>query len=158
MKIYKRSLFELAKGIVIALFTGVAAYIITGLFTSSALFGLGIPILLTLAILYIVVFSEDIHFELEPDGVFRYYKRRMLQNTFNLKNCYLTYRRKSESGFPATHDITLTIVDTAEGEETGLDCGPLGLNQFNEMFGEMENFAIKNTEVLSADTNSASST
>jgi hypothetical protein len=106
--------------------------------------------------LYITVFSEDIYFELEPDGMFRYYKRRTLQNTFNLKNCYITYHRKSEGGFPPTHNITMTIVDAAEGGETGLDCSPLGLHQFNEMFGEMENFTIKDTTVLSADTNSAS--
>jgi hypothetical protein len=160
MKTYKRSRFELGKGIVIAFFTGAAAYIITGIFTGSAFFNLGISSLITLSILYITVFSEDIHFELEPDGLFRYYKRRILQNTFNLKNCYITYHRKSEGGFPPTHDITLTIVDTAvdtaDGGETGLDCGPLGLDQFNEMFGEMENFALKDTAVLSAGTNSAS--
>jgi hypothetical protein len=158
MRTYKRSPFELCKGIVIALVTGSAAYIITGLFTRGALFGLGIPILLTLAILYITVSSEDIYFELEPEGLFRYYKRRVLQNTFTLTNCYISYHRRSEGGFPPTHDITLNIVDTATGEETGLDCGPLGVNQFNEMFGEMENFTIKDTAVLSAGTNSASQT
>jgi hypothetical protein len=156
MKTYKRSLFELGKGIVIALFTGAAAYVVTGLFTGSALFCFGIPALVTLSLLYITVLSEDIYFELEPDGLFRYYKRRILQNTFNLKHCYVTYRRKSEGGFPPTHDITLTIVDIAEGGETGLDCGPLGLDQFNEMFAEMENFTMKDTAVLSAGTNSAS--
>jgi hypothetical protein len=156
MKTYKRSLFELGKGIVIALFAGAAAYIITGLFTRSALFCLGIPALLALSILYVTIFSEDIYFELEPDGLFRYYKRRILQNTFNLRNCYITYRWKSEGGFPPTHDITLTIADTAEGGETGLDCGPLGLQQFNEMFAEMENFTMKDTAVLSAGNNSAS--
>jgi hypothetical protein len=156
MKTYKRSLFELGKGIVIAFFVGAAAYVITGIFTSSALFTFGISALFTLSILYITVFSEDIYFELEPDGLFRYYKRRILQNTFDLKNCYITYRRRSEGGFPPTHDITLTIVDAAGGEETGLDCAPLGLDQFNEMFAEMENFSIKDTAVLSADTNSAS--
>jgi hypothetical protein len=156
MKIYKRSIFELGKGIVIALFTGAAAYIITGIFTSSALFCFGIPILLTLSILYITIFSEDIYFELEPGGLFRYYKRRILQNTFNLKNCYVTYHRRSEGGFPPTHVITLTIVDTALGGETGLDCAPLGLHQFNEMFAEMENFTIKDTTVLSAGANLAS--
>jgi hypothetical protein len=155
MKTYKRTLFELGKGMVIALFTGAAAYIITGLFTGSALFGLGIPILVTLAILYITVFSEDIYFELEPDGLFRYYKRRILQNTFDLKHCYVSYYRKSEGGFPPTHDITLTIVDAAEGGETGFDCAPLGLDQFNEMFAEMENFALKDRTVLSAGANSA---
>jgi hypothetical protein len=148
--------FELGKGIVIALFTGAAAYIVVGLFTGIALFGFGIPVLITLSILYITVFSEDIYFELEPSGLFRYYKRRILQNTFNLKNCYITYHRKSETGFPPTHDISMTIVDTAGGGETGFDCSPLGLDQFNEMFAEMENFAIKDIEVLSAGANSAS--
>jgi hypothetical protein len=151
-KIYKRTFFELIKGIVIALFTGAAAYMVTGIFTDNVLFGFGIPILIGLAILYITIFSEDIYFELDPDGVFRYYKRRSLQNTFDLKNCYITYHRKSESGFPPTHNIALNILDTAGGEETGFDCSPLGLEQFNEMFREMENFTLRDTAVLSADT------
>jgi hypothetical protein len=155
MKTYKRSLFELGKGVVIAFVTGAAAYIVVGLFTGRALFALGIPVLVALAILYITIFSEDIYFELEPDGLFRYYNRRILENTFDLRHCYISYYRKSEGGFPPTHDITLTIVDTAEGGETGLDCAPLGLDQFNEMFAEMENFAMKDRAVLSAGGNSA---
>jgi hypothetical protein len=158
VKTYKRSPVELIKGIVIALVTGVAASIIIGIFTPSPLFGLGVPALLSIALLYIAIFSEDVFFELEPDGLFRSYKRRILQHTFDLKNCYIAYRRKSEGGFPPTHDITLTILDTAgEGEEVSLDCGSLGLNQFTEMWREMENFALKNREVLSAKADSASS-
>jgi hypothetical protein len=153
METYKRNFFELVKGIVIAFFTGMAAYIVIGIFANSALFGLGIPALITLAILYITVFSEDIGFELEQDGVFRCYKRRNLQNTFNLSNCYITYHRKSESGLPSSHDITLKILDAAGGEETCFDCSPLGLNQFNKMFTAMENFAIKNRETLSTGAN-----
>jgi hypothetical protein len=131
---------------------------IIGIFTRDDLFGLGIPALLTIALLYIAIFSEDVFFELEPDGLFRFYKRRILQNTFDLKNCYITYYRKSEGGFPPTHDITLTIMDTAgEGDEVSLDCGPLGLNRFTEMWREMENFASKDAEVLSAKADSASS-
>jgi hypothetical protein len=49
-------------------------------------------------------------------------------------------------------------VDTAEGGETGLDCAPLGLDQFNEMFADMENFTLKDRAVLSAGANSASQT
>jgi hypothetical protein len=155
VKTYKRSLFELGKGVVIAFFVGAAAYVVIGIFASAALFSLGIPILATLALLYIAIFSEDIYFELEPDGLFRYYKRRVLQNTFNLKQCCIAYHRKSEGGFPPTHDITLTIVDAGGDEETGLDCSPLGLGQFNEMFAEMENFAMKDRAVLSAGAGSA---
>jgi hypothetical protein len=158
VKTYKRSIVELIKGIVIALVTGVVASIIIGLFTSNVLFGLGVPALLAIALLYIAIFSEDVFFELEPDGLFRFYKRRILQHSFDLKQCYIGYHRKSEGGFPPTHDITLTILDTAgEGEEVSLDCGSLGLNQFTEMWEEMEHFAIKNTEVLSAKADSASS-
>jgi hypothetical protein len=153
LKVYKRSLFELVKGIVIAPVTGSAVYIVLGLFISNVIFGIGIPILVALAVLYITVFSEDIHFELEPDGVLRYYKRRVLQNTFNLKNCYVWYHRKSEGGFPPNHDITLKVLDTnAEGGEIWIDCGPLGLAQFNEMYTGMEDFAIKDKTVLSAGT------
>jgi hypothetical protein len=151
METYKRSPFELAKGIVIAFFTGGAAYMIVGMFTRNVIFGFGIPALITLAILYISVFSEDICFELDPDGVFRYYNRRILQNTFNLTNCYIAYHRKSETGLPSSHDISLKILDTTtEDGETSFDCSPLGLQRFNEMFTAMEHFAIKHNETLSA--------
>jgi hypothetical protein len=127
---------------------------VLGWFTSNAIIGLGIPALVALGILYITVFSEDIYFEIEPDGVFRYYKRRVLQNTFNLKTCYIWYRRKSETGFPPTHDITLKVLDTsiedAEEGEVGIDCSSLGPNQFDEMFAAMEEFALKDKTVLSA--------
>jgi predicted Rdx family selenoprotein len=151
MRTYKRTLFELIKGIVIAPFSAFAAHIILGLFTSNAIVVLGIPALAGLAILYLAVFSENIRFELEPDGVFRYYKRGIPQNTFNLKTCYIWYHRKSEGGFPPSHDITLTVRDTAAGEdEIRIDCGPLGLNQFNEMFAGMEEFTMKDKTVLAA--------
>jgi hypothetical protein len=158
VKTYKRSLFELIKGVVIAFVTGVVVSMIIGIFTRNAIFARGVPALLTSALLYIAIFSEDVFYELETDGLFRSYKRRILQHTFDLKNCYIAYRRKSEGGFPPTHDITLTIMDAAgEGDEVSLDCGPLGLTQFTEMWREMENFAIKDTEVLSAKADSASS-
>jgi hypothetical protein len=132
--------------------------VIIRIFTRSALLGLGVPALLTIALLYIAIFSEDVFFELEPDGLFRYYKRRILQHTFDHKNCSIAYRRKSEGGFPPTNDITLTIMDTmGEGGEVSFDCGPLGLNRFTEMWREMGNFAIKDTEVLSVKADSTSS-
>jgi hypothetical protein len=151
LKIYKRSRFELVKGIVITPVTGFMVYIVLGLFIDNVIPGIGIPILIALAVFYITVFSEDIHFELEPDGVFRYYKRQILQNTFNLKNCYVWYHRKSESGFPPSNDITLKVLDTSiEEGEIWIDCGPLGLAQFNEMYTGMEDFAMKDKTVLSA--------
>ncbi|MDR0449827.1 MAG: hypothetical protein LBH26_01005 [Treponema sp.] len=153
MKTYKRSLFELVKGIVIGLVTGIAAHIVLGLFFRNVILVTGVPILIAAAILYITFFSEDIYFELEPEGVFRYYKRRILQNTFNLKNCYIWYHRKSESGFPPTHDITLKMLDSgAEDGEIQIDCSPLGLARFDEMYNEMEEFALKDKTVLSAAT------
>jgi hypothetical protein len=151
VKTYKRTVYELIKGFIIAPFTGFAVYIVLGLFVHNVILGLGIPLLIALGILYITVFSENIRFELEPDGVFRYYQRSTLQNTFNLKTCYVWYHRKSESGLPPSHDITLKIQDTTTGEgEIGIDCGPLGLNQFDEMFADMEEFAIKDRAVLTA--------
>jgi hypothetical protein len=151
LKTYRRSLLELIKGIIIALFTGFVIYIVLSWFISNAVAGLGIPALVALAILYITVFSEDIYFELEPDGVLRYYKRRIIQNTFDLKNCYIWYQRKSETGFPPSHDITLKVLNTgAEDGEVWIDCSSLGLDQFNEMFTTMEEFALKDKSVLSA--------
>jgi hypothetical protein len=145
MRTYKRSTFGLVKSIVQAPVSGVLVFFITQFF-------LPVPVCLILGLavaailLYMALFSENIFFELEDDGVFRYFKRGKPENTFDLKNCRIGYYRKSESGFAGNHDINLRILD-GEGTETSIDAAPLGVTGFHEMFEEMQKFAIKDEPV-----------
>jgi hypothetical protein len=155
MKSYKRTLFELIKGIVIAPFCALGVYVVVSVFIDfidfpgSPLVVLGIPILVLLALWYMAIFGGNIRFELDEDGTFREYKGWMLKKTFELKNCRIGYRRSSSSGFLNSHDITLLIADAGD-KETAIDCGPLGIKQFQKMFKEMEQFAIRDESILSA--------
>jgi hypothetical protein len=101
-------------------------------------------------IVYITVFSENIYFELEDDGAFRYFKKGTLQNTLDLSKYKIGYHRKTEWGILGNNDIRLQFLST-EGEESEIDAGPLGTTQFNEMFAAMEKYAIRDVEVLTAD-------
>ncbi|MCL2154245.1 MAG: hypothetical protein FWH53_01135 [Leptospirales bacterium] len=149
MQIYKRTMFNLIKGIVLTPFGALAAFIITQIFLPVHICAiLGIAVGLVLG--YITIFSENISFELDGNGMFRYFKNGKLQNTFELSKYRIGYYRKTESGFLGNVDIDLKLVDS-EGEETGIDAGPLGTSQFDKMFEQMEKFAIKNIEVLNTE-------
>jgi len=149
MQTYKRTMFSLIKGIVLTPFGALAAFIITQIFLPVHICAiLGIAVGLVLG--YLTIFSENISFELDGNGFFRYYKNGKLQNTFELSKYRIGYYRKTESGFLGNVDIDLKLVDS-EGEETSIDAGPLGASQFDKMFEQMEKFAIKNIEVLSAE-------
>jgi hypothetical protein len=145
---YKRSTLGLVKSIVQAPLSGVLVFFITQMF-------LPLPVCLILGLaaaailLYMAFFSENIFFELEDDGVFRYYKRGRPEHTFDLTNCRIGYYRKSESGFAGSHDINLHILD-GEGNEANIDAAPLGVTGFHEMFEAMGQFALKD-EPIQAD-------
>jgi hypothetical protein len=102
------------------------------------------------AIAYISIFSEAIHFELDDDGAFRYFKRANLQSTYDLSKYRLGYYRRTERGILGNNNIQLKLIDT-EGKESEIDAGPLGTTQFDEMFAAMEKYAIQDVEQLSAD-------
>jgi hypothetical protein len=102
------------------------------------------------AIAYVTVFSEDIHFELDDDGTLRYFKRSSLQNAYELSKYRIGYHRKTEWGILGNNTIRLKFVDT-NGQESEIDAGPLGTTQFDEMFAAMEQYAIQDTEKLTAD-------
>ena len=149
MRIYKRSLFSLVKGLIITPCTGVLVFIIAQIFIPpwpSAVLG----VLAAAALLYMTVFSEDIYFELDDDGAFRYFKRRREQCAFALPSCRTGYQRKTEWGLFGNNDIKLKILD-AEGEETEIDASPLGTSRFDEMFAAMEQFAIRDVETITAE-------
>jgi hypothetical protein len=149
MKEYRRSFFSLIKGIIIAPFGGLVAAIILHFFLSAFIsYITGGAI--TAILLYMAIFSENIRFELDGDGTFRYFKKGALRNTFNLSEYRIGYYAKTESGVFGNNDIQLKLLNT-EGEETDIEATSLGTSRFYSMFAEMEKYAIKNVETLTAD-------
>jgi hypothetical protein len=155
MQVYKRTLFSMIRGIIVAPFSGLLVFIIAQLIFPSLLpLCAIIGVLVAALIVYIAVFSENIYFELEDDGTFRYYKKGVLQTTYELARYRIGYHRKTEWGLLGNNDIRLKFLDDA-GEETEIDAGPLGTTQFDDMFASMEKYAIKDIETLSAGKNYA---
>jgi hypothetical protein len=148
MQVYKRTRFSLIRGLVVAPFSGLVVFIIAQIFLP-----LPICIILGLAaaggIVYIAVFSEDIYFELDDDGMFRYFCMGKIKNTIDLSKCRIGYHRKTEWGILGNNNIDLKLVDLS-GEKMDIEAGPLGTVQFDEMFAAMEKYAIQDTEVLKA--------
>jgi hypothetical protein len=145
VQIYKRTTFNLVKSIVQAPLTGVFIFVITQFFLPLRIC-LVLGSVAAAALLYMAFFSENISLELGDDGVFRYFKRGKLENTFDLRNCRLGYYQKSESGFFGDHSITLRIQE-GEAEEISIDAAPLGPAAFHKMFAEMQEFAIKDEPI-----------
>jgi hypothetical protein len=142
-------MFSFIKGIVATPFTALVVFIITQIFLPVYICViLGIAAGLVLA--YLTIFSENISFELDGNGFFSYFKNGRLQKKFELSKYRVGYYRETESGFLGNVDIDLKLMDS-EGEETIIDAGPLGTSQFDKMFEQMEKFAIKDIEVLSAE-------
>jgi hypothetical protein len=148
MKIYKRTLFSLVKGIIISPLSGILVFFLAQIFLSVPICAV-LGILTAAALLYMTVFSENIYFELESNGTFRHFKKGTLKNTFDLSKCSIGYYRRTEWGLFGNNDIDLKIMD-AEGKETNIEAGPLGTAQFEDMFEEMEKFTINDKEVLEA--------
>jgi hypothetical protein len=142
-------MFNLVKSILIAPFTGIVVYIIAQVFLSERV-SLIVGVAAGAALLYMAFFSENILFELDDDGAFRYVKRGRPENSFALGGCRIGYRRKSRSGiFSGSNDINLRILD-GEGKETNLDASPIGTDQFMSMFEQMEKYALKDEEPIRA--------
>jgi hypothetical protein len=138
------------KGIIIAPVTGAVLYFVAQLIIPSLIICGLIGLAAAAALLYMAFFSENIYFELDDDGAFRYFKRSNQEMSFNLTTCRVGYRRKSESGIFGNHDINLQILDS-EDKEHSIDAAPIGVGQFTTMFTEMEKHAIKD-EPMIADT------
>jgi hypothetical protein len=136
------------KGIIISPLSGILVFLLAQIILPVPLCAV-LGIATAAALLYMAVFSENIHFELDDDGTFRFFKKGTLKNTFELSKCHIGYYRKTEWGIFGNNYITLNILDP-EGKETGIDAGPLGTGQFKDMFEEMEKYAIKDVEVLEA--------
>ena len=125
----------------------VVAYIGLNIFISDPLFLLGIPTLVFLMLLYLAIFSENIHFELDDEGTLRYYKRGKLKNTYNLESCLVGYHSKSDG---TSTDISLHIHDMRNSLEEIIDCSPIGERQFQDMYAKLKGFTKEEPEVLKA--------
>lgn len=149
MQVYKRSAWELIKGLVMAPFGAVLVFVIGGFLTENmALLG-AIAALVFMLLVYLSVFSENIRFEIE-DGELRYYKRGRLKEQYNLRDCQAGYRRRSDRSFPPSHDIKLNLLHVPTGKEYSIDCSPIGVNQFDRMFEEIQKLTGEEPEILQA--------
>jgi hypothetical protein len=128
------------QGLIVTPFGGLAVFIIGQFFLP-----VGICIVLGIAVIafltYSTILSENIHFELDEDGMFRYFCRGQLKNTFDLSKYSLGYHRRTEQGLLGNNNINLKLLNV-DGKKTEIEVGPLGTTQFYEMFEEMEKFSI----------------
>jgi len=134
----------MVKGIIIAPCSATLIYVVLGFFVSDARIQYGVAAAVLLMLLYLAVFSENIRFELEPDGTFRYFQKGKLRNSFRLEDCLVGYSRKSEG---TSHDILLQVVCLENGQEETIDCSPIGLRRFEKMFQEIKGHTKEEAEV-----------
>jgi hypothetical protein len=87
---------------------------------------------------------------LNDNGTLQYFKRGALQSTYELAKYRVGYHRKTGRGILGNNNIRLKFLD-ANGKESELDAGPLGITQFDEMFAAMEEYTIKDVKRLTAD-------
>jgi hypothetical protein len=140
LKTYKRTVFSIIQGLILTPFGGFAVFIIGNIFLPAWLCViLGIAAAAFLA--YTTILEENIYFELDEDGTFRFFNRGRLKNTFELSKYSVGYHRKTEWGFLGNNNIRLKLL-SVDGEETEIDAGPLGTARFNAMFAEMEKYSI----------------
>lgn len=147
MTVYKRNAFGLIKSLGLAVGGAVAVGIIAWVICSfisiaetTALFiSVGIAVLILIFMVYSAIFSENIAFELYPDGRFRYIKNGKLQNEYNLTQCQVGY--KTRTGRNVNTDLKLQIVPPT-GESHFIDASPLGSWKFHDMFAAMEKLSI----------------
>ncbi|MDL2233875.1 hypothetical protein LJC63_09920 [Ruminococcaceae bacterium OttesenSCG-928-L11] len=150
MTVYKRSLWVMLKGIIGAPFGGLVVYIALSFFVEDQRIVTGISAFICLLILYFSIVSESIRFELDNDGTFRYYKLGRVKHTFQLEDCLVGYHRRSEAGLLGDHNIDLQIV-TEDGQETIIDCSPIGLRRFERMYESMKQYTNEEPEVMQAE-------
>ena len=147
MKTYRRSLWILFKGLLMAPCAAVLLYFILNIFTTSKLILYGIPSLAFLLLLYIVIFSENIRFELDDTGILRYFKRGKLKKTYVLEEYLFGYRSRSDS---TSTDVTLNILHIESNTEESIDCSPIGPRQFSDMYDRVKSYTKEEPEVLKA--------
>lgn len=143
MKEYKPALLVTLKNLISAPFAGAVVLIVCGFFTENPIILYGIPAVVTLLILAMSLGGSGIKFTISEAGEFCYYKRNKLKERFDLRECYVGYRARTDGMY-----LDLQVVD-ANGEETILDGEPLGNKRFFKMYEHAKTFA-KEEEVMKA--------
>jgi hypothetical protein len=151
MQVYKRAAFTLVKGLILALFAPVAGVIILSFITQNVLIQIAVAAALLALMVWMVVFGENIRFEVDTNGRLRYYKRGKLKNEFELARCMLGYHRRTQRGVFGNSDIHLQISETDTGKDYNIDCSPLGASRFNRMYETIDGFSQNEKPVLKAD-------
>lgn len=151
MQEYKRSLWIMLKDLIVAPLSAAVAAIVLNFFVSDLRIVLGVAALVLLALLYMALISENIRFSLHSEGRLEYYKRGRLRHSFDLTRCLAGYHRRSDAGLLGSHNITLEIVSLENGEESHIDCSPLGLSRFESLYEAVKRHTPEEAEVLRAD-------
>ena len=122
-------------------------YVVLGFFVKNESVLLGVSVFICLIILYIVIFSENIRFELDDSGTMRYFKKGRLQKTYLLEEYRFGYYSKSDG---SKTDITLNILHVESGTEETIDCSPIGAGKFSNMYMKIKAHTKETIEVLKA--------
>jgi hypothetical protein len=137
------------KGLIMVPFGGLFVFVLTQILLPVPVCAV-LGVAAALVIVYMTIFSENIYFELDDNGTFRYFKKGTLQNTYELSEYRIGYYRKTEWSIFGSSNIELKLLDS-KGEETEIEAAPLGTAQFERMFKEMEKYTTKDVEVLEAE-------
>ncbi|NYV27698.1 hypothetical protein HP397_02500 [Streptobacillus felis] len=125
--VYKRSILKMLWALVGAPIGGLIVGGLSTYFLSQAM-GIALGVFITLVLVYMNVFSDDIKFEVEGTK-FRYFKRNKLVKEYELIGAQVRYNIKQSN---TADDMNLHI----NGDT--IDCAPLGLIQFKNMYYEIE--------------------
>lgn len=143
MTVYKRSLFVMLKGIIGAPCAGFVVYLVLSFFISDMTILLGAAAGITVLIWLMTILSDNIYFTISDGGEFYYYKRGKCREHYNLNECGIGYRQRSDGS-----TISLKVF-TPDGQEHLIDAEPLGVNRFHKMYEKMSQF-VQDDEVMTA--------
>ena len=147
MRVFRRGIFSLLWSLLLAVVGGPFLGFIISWFTEDMYIILIPAILVSLWLLYSAIFSENIRFEIDEDGMFRYIKRKKIEKELNLKEYYCGYRTKVSDG--TTDDLRLNLLKTDDSEDKfDIDCTPLGTSKFHKMFFLIEGYCAKSSNKL----------
>lgn len=149
MVVYKRNAFSLVKSIVYAIGAGAAvaviAYIICTALSlneqTAMIIAIVLGVLVLVGMVLSAVFSENISFEIEPDGKMRYFQKGKLKKEYYLPECSVGY--KQVSGRNTATNIEFQIV-LPNSEVEKIDVSPLGSTKFFKMYEQMAEFTQEN--------------
>lgn len=137
--VYKRNVFGLVKSLLYAvgggLGVGVIAWVICSVLSlseqTSFIIAIVLGVLVLVGMVLSAIFSENIAFEIYPDGKMRYLQKGKLKKEYNIAECQFGY--KQVSGRNTATNITLDI-GLPDGEVEHIDVSPLGTMKFFKMY------------------------